>query len=79
MKAIEFQTFVNKGSIKIPNQYDINNENVKVIILYEESKRMQNYEKEKLLSTISRVNELGVFAKIENSVLWQKQLRDEWE
>jgi hypothetical protein len=79
MKAIEFQTLVNNGEIKIPKQYDINNETVKVIVLYDGARSLKNYDKNNLISAFSHAKEMEPFKKIEDSILWQKESRNEWE
>jgi hypothetical protein len=38
-----------------------------------------NYDKEKLLSAFKDARNPEIFKNIEDSVLWQKEIRDEWE
>jgi len=78
MQAIEFNSLISGGMIKIP--FDIklyNNRKVKIIMLFIEEN--ENYDKQDLLLAFENAQKLNVFSKIENSVEWQKQLRDEWE
>ena len=80
MQAIEFETFVHHQSIQIPLQYQhIDNVNVKVILLYSEPEKKGNYNKELLLKAFEKAQQKEVFRNIDNSVDWQKNLRDEWE
>jgi hypothetical protein len=37
----------------------------------------QNYDKNKLLSTLDKVGRIDVFSDIENSVSWQREIRDD--
>ncbi len=80
MKAIEFETIVNHSAIKIPLQYQLtDNAKVKVILLYSEPETKGNYNKQLFLLALSNARQKGIFRNIDNSVTWQKQLRDEWE
>jgi len=80
MQAIEFETYVNHRAIHIPSQYQlIDNAKVKVILLYSEPEKKGNYNKQLLLLAFEKAQQKGVFINISNSVIWQKQLRDEWE
>jgi hypothetical protein len=78
MQALEFQTYISNGIIKIPFDYSkYNNRNVKIIMLLTEDEG--NYNKQELLSAFEEAQNLNVFSEIENAVEWQKKLRDEWE
>ncbi len=78
MQALEFQTYVTNGMIKIPFDYSAyNNKKVKIIMMLPEEKG--NYDKQKLLFAFKYAQNLNVFSEIENSTEWQKQLRNEWE
>ncbi|MEN8122782.1 MAG: hypothetical protein ABFS35_20745 [Bacteroidota bacterium] len=78
MQAIEFNSFISEGVIKIPfDDKRYNNRKVKVIMLFTEENG--NYDKQDLLFAFENAQKLNIFSKIENSVEWQKQLRDEWE
>lgn len=80
MQAIEFETIVNHRAIQIPMQYQLtDNARVKVILLYGEPETKGNYNKQLLLLAFTNARQKGVFRKINDSVTWQKQLRDEWE
>ena len=80
MQALEFQTYISNGIIKIPIDYryrDYNNKKVKIIMLLPEE--TGNYDKQELLSAFKSAQKLNPFSDIKNSVEWQKQIRDEWE
>ncbi len=78
MKALEFQTYISDGTIKIPVDYSqYKNKKVKIIMLLPDEKG--NYNKQELLSAFEEAHNLKVFSDIENAVEWQKQIRDEWE
>ncbi len=77
MKALEFQTYVKNGVIKIPDNYPLyNNRKVKVIMLLQEE---VSNDKEELLEAFREIQKLDVFSEINDTVEWQKQLRNEWE
>ncbi len=80
MKTIEFETLVENMKIEIPAKYHLkDNEKVKVIVLYNDFKEKGNYDKKSLSSEFKRAQDLGIFKNIENSVVWQKDIRSEWE
>lgn len=78
MQALEFNTFISDGVIKIPFDYSqFNNKEVKIIIFLPEEKG--NYNKQELLSAIKEAQNLNVFSKMKNPIEWQKKARNEWE
>lgn len=78
MKAIEFQTKIENGIIKMPFQYsDYANSYVRVIVLTPESEAKTG--KKALLNAFFKLQEKDIFKRITNPVKWQKQLRNEWE
>ncbi len=78
MQAIEFQSYIADGVIKIPFDYSkFNHKKVKVIMLLQED--VGNYDKQALLDAFKDAQKLNVFSGIENPVEWQKKMRDEWE
>jgi hypothetical protein len=80
MQAIEFETYINHKAIQIPLQFQyIDNVKVKVILLYSEPEKKGNYNKQSLLVSFAKAQQKGVFENINNSITWQKDLRDEWE
>ena len=79
MNALEFSTKIEKGLIHLPKQFEeYNNTFVRIIVLVE-MPAIPVPKKEKLLATLKKMQQSKIFKNIENPVLWQKQLRDEWE
>ena len=76
MQAIEINTQVKNGMLKIPFQGDGNN--VKVIIMWE-NKYENNYDLKGLTHLIGELKKVKAFDKISNPVEWQKEIRNEWE
>ena len=61
MKAVEFNSYISEGLIKIPLDYSLyNNRKVKIIMLFPEEER--NYDKEELLSAFENARKLNVFS-----------------
>jgi hypothetical protein len=80
MKAIEFETCIKKRSISIPEQFqNLDNIRARVILLFSESEKQGNYDKNLLFLAFDKAQQKGIFKNIDNSVAWQKQVRDEWE
>jgi hypothetical protein len=52
---------------------------VLVTILDEEPKVSGESKKEKLFAVIEKMRKANIFRDIENSVEWQKKLRNDWE
>ncbi len=79
MNALEFSTKIEEGLIHLPKQFqEYDNTFVRIIILVE-TPQTHVSKKEKLLATFKKMHEHKLFSSIENPILWQKQLRDEWE
>lgn len=79
MQAIEFQTYISNGTIKIPKDYSRYNNKKAKIIMFVSDDDTGNYNKQKLVSAFEEARELNIFSEIENTVEWQKQVRNEWE
>ena len=78
MKAIEFQTMIENGIIKMPFQHkDYANSYAKVIVLIDESDAKSG--KKALLDAFLKLQEKDIFKRIDDPVKWQKQLRNEWK
>ena len=79
MNALEFSTKIEQGLIHLPEQYHAyDNAYVRILVLIE-TPVSQSTKKQKLLEAFKKVQNSKMFASIENPVLWQKKLRDEWE
>ncbi len=78
MNALEFSTKIEQGLIHLPEQYhDYDNAYVRILILIE-TPPFQPTKKQKLLESFKKIQNRKLFATIQNPVLWQKKLRDEW-
>lgn len=79
MNALEFSTKIEQGLIHLPEQYHAyDNAYVRILVLIE-TPPFQTSQRQKLLESFKKVQERKIFATIENPILWQKKLRDEWE
>jgi len=80
MKAIEFETTIRDGLIRVPSSYrNMKNTQAKVIVMVDENHETENYDKKLLLKIFSKANKTGLFNEISNSVSWQQQQRNDWE
>lgn len=80
MQTIEFESYITDNSIHIPVIYqNINNHKAKVLLQIEEKKPSGNYNQQKLLSLFKEAKAINAFRNIEDSIEWQKDVRDEWE
>jgi flagellar motor switch protein FliG len=81
MLAVEFETQVENGIIKIPEKYrDVVEGDLKIIILKEE-KKSKIPGKQKMANIkrlLKQIQEKNIFQNIENPAAWQKAIRDEW-
>ena len=79
MNALEFSTKIEQGLIHLPEQYQAyDNAYVRILILIE-TPPIQVSKKQKLLAIFKKMQRRNIFVSIENPVLWQKKLRNEWE
>ncbi len=79
MNALEFSTKIEKGLIHLPQEFQAYNDTFVRIIVLVETPTVPSNKKEKLLATLKKMKHLNMFSSIENPILWQKKLRDEWE
>ena len=79
MSAIEFSGKIKKGQILVPKKYSsFDNATVRVILQNEEFENSSS-SKINFYATLNKMKRVKMFSSIENPVLFQKQLRDEWE
>ena len=77
MNTIEFSGTIKKGHIILPKQFSIlENQLVKVTLVVEND---ADIKKKNLLKVFDKMKTTKMFSNIENPVLWQKQIRDDWE
>jgi hypothetical protein len=80
MNAIEFDTTIRKGLIHVPSQYkEIKNTPARVIVMVDENVQKVNYNKTKLIKLFAEAHKMGLFSKIDNTIKWQKKLRNDWD
>jgi hypothetical protein len=78
MNAVEFSGKIKKGLIKVPKEFQDSEEDVRVILLFDDAKKAMS-KKDNLRNVLNKMKNEKMFATIDNPVLWQKQIRDEWE
>jgi hypothetical protein len=79
MDVLEFSTKIEEGLIHLPKQFqEYDNIYARVIVLIETPLTRMS-KKEKLLETFKKIQQHNLFGNIENPVLWQKKLRNEWD
>jgi hypothetical protein len=78
MNAVEFSGKIKKGLIKVPDEYQNCEEDVRVIMLFDDAKKVMS-KKDILRDALHKMKNEKMFATIDNPVLWQKTIRDEWE
>jgi len=79
MNAIEFSGKIKNGQIVVPKKYQgLDNESVRIILLFDNVDKI-NQNKENLKKVFSKMKTEKMFSAIDNPVLWQKNIRDEWE
>jgi hypothetical protein len=79
MEAIEFLTRIENGMMQLPlglAQYP--NAFVRIIVMPEPSADLL-LKKAKLKAILLKMGEKNLFSKVADGVIWQKQLRNEWE
>jgi hypothetical protein len=78
MNALEFSTKIEQGLIRLPKQFEsYQNAYVRIIVLVEPEPPMT--QRERLLRIFKQMQQVKMFESIENPLIWQKKLRDEWE
>ena len=81
MLAVEFETHVENGMIKIPEKYkEIAEGDLKIIILKQEQKpkisaKRKHFNIKKLLT---QIREKNIFHSINDPEAWQRTVRNEW-
>ena len=79
MDAIEFSGKIEKGLIRLPKRYaGYDNSQVRVIVLID-APEISPSKKERLRLALRKMESIKMFSKIEDPVIWQKGLRNEWE
>lgn len=80
MQSFEFETYISHNCINIPIIYpQLNNHKAKINIELTDINNNGNYNKSELVSALEKLKKSNVFINIENSIIWQQELRNEWE
>ncbi|AFM03951.1 hypothetical protein Fleli_1529 [Bernardetia litoralis DSM 6794] len=84
MEALEFKGKIERGMIRLPSEYkEYDEKQVRVIVLMNDKTENPNSnvldKKEKIRLALQKMATTTMFSKIDNPVLWQKKLRDEWK
>jgi hypothetical protein len=81
MLAVEFETRVENGMVKIPVKYrEMMAGDLKIILLKPDKKakvpgKAKTLQLKKLLN---QIREKNIFGAITNPIEWQREIRDEW-
>ena len=79
MNALEFSTKIEQGLIHLPEQYHAYDNAYARILVLIETPLSHPTKKQRLLESFKKMQNRKIFSTIENPVLWQKNLRDDWE
>jgi len=82
MIAVEFETHVAGGMIRVPNEYTkMLDGDMKVILLKEEEKpeALAQQKKSNLKKLLKKIQGKNIFRSINDPVEWQRTLRNEWQ
>jgi hypothetical protein len=79
MYAVEFETKIEGGNIKIPSEYSelSNVDHAKLIIMYDVGNKKIETDTSAAQIDFSGYK-VASFKKIKNPVAWQRDLREEW-
>lgn len=80
LNYIEFDTTIENNNIVIPNYLkNLDNKKVKIRMQIVDNESKQKKSNKKILEQLSEIIKLNVFSGIEDSLEWQRKIRDEWE
>ncbi len=80
MHKIEFETVLSGNMISIPSSFlPLNKKKAKIVIELSEDETSGNFNKESLLKAFKKAKDHKIFNDIDDSVQWQKELRNEWK
>ncbi|MEI6091025.1 MAG: hypothetical protein WCR42_11270 [bacterium] len=80
MQTVEFETFISQNCINIPlNFSQLNNRKAKVFLQFPDLIENGNFNKITLINAFEKAKKGKVFENIESSILWQQEIRNEWE
>jgi hypothetical protein len=80
MQTVEFETFISQNCINIPlNFSQLNNRKAKVSLQFPDAIEIGNFNKLALINAVEKAKKENVFRDIDNSIIWQQEIRNEWE
>lgn len=78
MMTAEFSIKIEEGIIRIPVHLETYNDSfARVILITEESASLAE-RKRKLKEVVMKMQEISAFNSVDDPVVWQRQVRDEW-
>jgi hypothetical protein len=78
MNAVEFSGKIEKGLIKVPDEYQNIDKEVRVIMLFDDAETKVS-KREMFRDVIADMKKVKMFENIDDPLLWQKTIRNEWE
>ena len=78
MNAVEFSGKIEKGLIKVPDEYQNIDKEVRVIMLFDDAEKKVS-KRDMFRDVIADMKKVKMFENIDNPLLWQKTIRNEWE
>ncbi|MES2766827.1 MAG: hypothetical protein V4642_13215 [Bacteroidota bacterium] len=79
MNALEFSTKIEKGMIRLPEQYNkYENTYARIIVLLDVPDDLLS-KKKALLTAFKKMEGHDMFSSIDDPTGWQRKVRDEWE
>jgi hypothetical protein len=77
MNAVEFSGKIEKGLIKVPDEYQNIDKEVRVIMLFDDTEKKVS-KKDMFRDVISEMKKVKMFANIDDPLVWQKTIRNEF-
>jgi hypothetical protein len=78
MNAVEFSGKIEKGLIKVPDEYQNIDKEVRVIMLFDDAEKKVS-KRDMFRDVIADMKKVKMFENIDDPLLWQKTIRNEWE
>lgn len=79
MNSLEFTTKIEHGVIHLPKEYEKLENSLAHVVVTVESPEDKLARKERLFAVLKEMQKTDIFRNIEDSIKWQRKLRDEWE
>lgn len=79
MEAVEFTGKIERGMIKLPDEFGAyENSQARIILLFDKPVDL-SAKKEGLKKVFQAMKKVSMFSNIEDPVHWQKEIRNEWD